>query len=56
MIATEAEMISAKLELKDRDYCAHKLIDYKQCRQEVWPFAYRCANEKHAFATCQFEE
>lgn len=56
MIATEEEMMAAKIPLKDRDYCAHKLIDYRQCRQEVWPWAYQCAHEKHAYLTCKFDE
>lgn len=56
MIATEEEMVSAKLQLDERDYCAHKLIEYKACRADVWPFAYRCAPEKHAYLNCQYEE
>lgn len=56
MIATEEDMRKARIDPKDRGYCAHKLIDYKQCRQEVWPFTYKCAHEKHAYLTCQFEE
>lgn len=56
MIATEAEMVSAKLLLEERDYCAHKLIEYKACRADVWPWAYRCAPEKHEYSNCQYEE
>lgn len=56
MIATEEEMVSAKLQLDERDYCAHKLIQYKACRADVWPFAYRCAPEKHEYLNCQYEE
>lgn len=56
MIATEAEMIAAKIDPAERDFCAHKLIDYRQCRQEVWPFTYKCAHEKHAYMTCEYEE
>uniref|UniRef100_A0A336MBQ8 NADH dehydrogenase [ubiquinone] 1 beta subcomplex subunit 7 n=2 Tax=Culicoides sonorensis TaxID=179676 RepID=A0A336MBQ8_CULSO len=56
MIATEEEMVAAKLALEDRDYCAHKLIDYKQCRQEVWPFVYKCAHERHALFQCKFDD
>lgn len=56
MIATEAEMKSAKLELLDRDYCAHKLLEYQSCRADVYPWVYKCHHEKHAFLTCQYEE
>lgn len=56
MIATEEEMISAKLQLDERDYCAHKLIAYKACRADVWPWAYKCAWEKHDYLNCQYDE
>lgn len=56
MIATEAEMISAKLPIDERDYCAHTKIDYLRCIADVWPFPYKCAHEKHAQAQCQYEE
>lgn len=56
MIATEAEMRSAKLRLKDRDYCAHKLIEYQACRKDKWPFVVRCAHEKHSYLNCQYDD
>lgn len=56
MIATEAEMVSAKLPLEERDYCAHTKIDYLRCIADVWPFPYKCAHEKHAQAQCQYDE
>lgn len=56
MIATEEEMESARLPLEDRDYCAHKLLQYRSCRADVWPWAYKCAHEKHEYLTCQYEE
>lgn len=56
MIATEEEMISAKLPLEERDYCAHKKIDYLACRADVWPFAYKCAHSKHEVLTCLADE
>ncbi|CRL07404.1 CLUMA_CG020377, isoform A [Clunio marinus] len=56
MIATEEEMISAKIKLEDRDYCAHKLIQYKTCAADVWPWAVKCAPEKHEYMNCAFED
>ncbi|XP_059610602.1 NADH dehydrogenase [ubiquinone] 1 beta subcomplex subunit 7 [Phlebotomus argentipes] len=56
MIATEAEMESAKLPLDGRDYCAHKLLTYSQCRREEWPLVYRCHHERHDYFTCQYED
>lgn len=56
MIASEAEMRSAKLPLEERDYCAHKKIEHLVCRAQVWPWAYKCAHEKHELMNCQYEE
>ncbi|KAK9889756.1 hypothetical protein WA026_007137 [Henosepilachna vigintioctopunctata] len=56
MIATDEEMRSAKIPLANRDYCAHKLIEFKACRKENWPFPVKCQHEKHAYLTCQYED
>ena len=56
MVATEEEMISAKVPLEGRDYCAHKLIQLMACRADVWPWAYKCLPEKHEYIHCQYEE
>ncbi|TDG40227.1 hypothetical protein AWZ03_013350 [Drosophila navojoa] len=56
MIATEEEMVSAKLTAKERDYCAHKLLAYRGCRAEKFPFVYQCAHEKHDYLTCEYED
>jgi NADH dehydrogenase (ubiquinone) 1 beta subcomplex subunit 7 len=56
MIATQAEMESAKLPLEDRDYCAHMALQYRACRADVWPWASQCAHQKHEYLTCLYEE
>uniref|UniRef100_T1H5N3 NADH dehydrogenase [ubiquinone] 1 beta subcomplex subunit 7 n=1 Tax=Megaselia scalaris TaxID=36166 RepID=T1H5N3_MEGSC len=56
MIATEAEMVAAKLPLEDRDYCAHKLLKYRSCRADVFPWLYKCHHEKHEYLTCEYED
>ncbi|XP_045474736.1 NADH dehydrogenase [ubiquinone] 1 beta subcomplex subunit 7 [Harmonia axyridis] len=56
MIATEEEMISAKVPLKRRDYCTHLLIDFYTCRRNNWPLVYKCAHEKHEYLNCQYED
>jgi NADH dehydrogenase (ubiquinone) 1 beta subcomplex subunit 7 len=56
MIASEAEMVSAKIPLENRDYCAHKLITYQACRADVWPWAYKCVPEKHDYLNCELDE
>lgn len=49
-------MISAKLPLEERDYCAHKKIEYLSCRADVTPWLYRCHDSKHELAHCLYEE
>ncbi|XP_059472465.1 NADH dehydrogenase [ubiquinone] 1 beta subcomplex subunit 7 [Neocloeon triangulifer] len=56
MIASQEEMVAAKLELDERDYCAHKLIDFRKCRSENWPWVANCKHEKHEYLTCQFDD
>lgn len=56
MIATVAEMESAKIAPKDRDYCAHLLLDFRQCRKDAWPWAVKCEHQKHAYLNCQYED
>ena len=56
MNATIEEMQSAKVNLKSRDYCADKLLQYSACRADVFPFVYKCHHEKHAYLTCEYED
>ena len=56
MIATQAEMDSAKLTPKFRDYCAHKWIDYRACLKNNRPFYWRCRHERHSYGECVFED
>lgn len=55
-IATEEELKSAKVPLRDRDYCAHKLLTYYACRKDNFPWVVKCAHEKHDYLNCQHEE
>ncbi|KAF5272218.1 hypothetical protein FQA39_LY01300 [Lamprigera yunnana] len=56
MIATERELTAAKIPLKDRDYCAHLLIDFRACRKQKWPWVVKCAHEKHTYLNCQYDD
>ena len=56
MIATEEEMTAANLEPWEKDFCAHTLIEFKECRDRERPFYYRCHHEQHAHNTCQYDE
>ncbi|CAG9772841.1 unnamed protein product [Ceutorhynchus assimilis] len=56
MIATKDELVSAKIPLQDRDYCAHKLLIYQGCRKDTFPFVVKCAHEKHDFLNCKYDD
>lgn len=57
MPLSKEAMMSAKIPLEHRDYCAHKLLDYMTCTEKVWPFQlYKCDHEKHVLLNCQYEE
>jgi len=56
MVATEAEMVSAKVPHMFRDYCAHLYIAYQGCKKQKAPFFYRCHHEKHEYETCEMED
>lgn len=53
---TLAEMASAKIEPKYRDFCVHKLTALKKCNKDNFPWTMPCANARHALFECQYEE
>merc|ERR1712080_257522 len=56
MVATEEEMTAANLRPWEKDFCAHKLIEYKTCRNREGAMLYRCHHEKHDWLHCQYED
>ncbi|CAM1321329.1 NDUFB7 (predicted) [Pycnogonum litorale] len=56
MIASEEDMRLARIPLKDRDYCAHMLLDYQRCRLKEFPLLYRCGHEKHEYSHCKYDD
>uniref|UniRef100_A0A0K8RBL0 NADH dehydrogenase [ubiquinone] 1 beta subcomplex subunit 7 n=1 Tax=Ixodes ricinus TaxID=34613 RepID=A0A0K8RBL0_IXORI len=56
MVATEAELESARIPPKNRTYCAHKLIEFKACRKDHFPLVYRCQHEKHEYEDCMYQD
>lgn len=56
MIATLAEMESAKVPLDARDYCAHMLINLRSCIRDNFPLNYRCHHEREEYYECQYHE
>merc|ERR1712137_1536957 len=48
MIATEDEMVKAKVPLKHRDYCAHYYINFLKCNRDRGALDFwACDHEKH---------
>lgn len=56
MVAKEEDLISCRIPPEDRDYCAHILMEYQQCRYKNMPMIYKCAHEKHALLSCEHQE
>jgi NADH dehydrogenase (ubiquinone) 1 beta subcomplex subunit 7 len=56
MIATQKEMVDARLPLAYRDYCAHLLIPLNKCRVQSHYVPWKCQDERHSYEKCQYEE
>jgi NADH dehydrogenase (ubiquinone) 1 beta subcomplex subunit 7 len=55
MIATQAEMVEARVPLPYRDQCAHLLIPLNKCRQAELYLPWKCENERHSYEKCEYE-
>lgn len=55
MIATQEEMVEAKVPLAYRDQCAHLLIPLNKCRQAEYFLPWKCENERHTYEKCEYE-
>ncbi|WJX21515.1 hypothetical protein P8452_10943 [Trifolium repens] len=49
MIATQEEMVEARVPLAYRDQCAHLLIPLNKCRQAEFYLPWKCENERHSY-------
>uniref|UniRef100_T1J207 NADH dehydrogenase [ubiquinone] 1 beta subcomplex subunit 7 n=1 Tax=Strigamia maritima TaxID=126957 RepID=T1J207_STRMM len=56
MIATQEELIAAKIPMDHRDYCAHLLLDYQKCWIKAYPYTPQCEHSKHVYLTCEYED
>jgi len=56
MLATVAQMEAAGLKEEERDYCAHKLIDFMKCRKQKFPFVFNCKHVRHEWEQCEYED
>ncbi|KAE9618497.1 hypothetical protein Lal_00047951 [Lupinus albus] len=55
MIATQEEMVQARVPLAYRDQCAHLLIPLNKCRQSEFYLPWKCENERHSYEKCEYE-
>jgi NADH dehydrogenase (ubiquinone) 1 beta subcomplex subunit 7 len=55
MIATQAEMVEAKVPIPYRDQCAHLLIPLNKCRQAELYLPWKCETEHHSYEKCKYE-
>ncbi|KAK4841511.1 hypothetical protein QYF36_005678 [Acer negundo] len=55
MIATQEEMVEARVPIPYRDHCAHLLIPLNKCRQAEFYLPWKCENERHSYEKCEYE-
>ncbi|CAI9096846.1 OLC1v1033075C1 [Oldenlandia corymbosa var. corymbosa] len=55
MIATQEEMVEAKVPLGYRDQCAHLLIPLNKCRRAEFFLPWKCEDERHVYEKCEYE-
>ncbi|OAY73980.1 NADH dehydrogenase (ubiquinone) 1 beta subcomplex subunit 7 [Ananas comosus] len=53
MIATQAEMVEARVPIPYRDQCAHLLIPLNLCRAAEFYLPWRCELERHGYEKCE---
>jgi len=56
MIASLAEMESAKVPLDARDFCTHMLLNLRGCIRDNFPFNHHCHHEREEYYECQYHE
>lgn len=55
MIATQEEMVEAKVPISYRDQCAHLLIPLNKCRQAEFYLPWKCEDQRHGYEKCEYE-
>ncbi|KAI4369096.1 hypothetical protein MLD38_017583 [Melastoma candidum] len=55
MIATQEEMVAAKVPIPYRDQCAHLLIPLNKCRQSEFYLPWKCEDERHSYEKCEYK-
>ncbi|KAK9115706.1 hypothetical protein Sjap_014653 [Stephania japonica] len=55
MIASQEEMVEARVPLAYRDQCAHLLIPLNNCRSKEFYLPWKCESERHVYEKCAYE-
>ncbi|KAJ4845428.1 hypothetical protein Tsubulata_045415 [Turnera subulata] len=55
MIATQEEMVEARVPIPYRDQCAHLLIPLNKCRQSEFYLPWKCEDLRHSYEKCEYE-
>ncbi|GIY68171.1 NADH dehydrogenase 1 beta subcomplex subunit 7 [Caerostris darwini] len=53
---TVEEMESAGIHPSLRDYCVDEYMKFLHCRQDVFPWVYKCKHQLHAYHNCQYDD
>ncbi|EIE24772.1 hypothetical protein COCSUDRAFT_53064 [Coccomyxa subellipsoidea C-169] len=56
MVASQADLQNAKIDIGYRDFCAHLLIPLNACRRKNFYLPWRCEHERHAYEKCEYRE
>ncbi|GLJ52617.1 hypothetical protein SUGI_1119820 [Cryptomeria japonica] len=54
-IATQEEMMKARVPLGYRDQCAHLLIPLNECRVKEFYLPWKCEHDRHTYEKCEYE-
>ncbi|XP_073394934.1 NADH dehydrogenase [ubiquinone] 1 beta subcomplex subunit 7-like [Physcomitrium patens] len=54
-LATQEEMVEARLPLGSRDMCSKLLIPLNKCRQDTFYLPWKCEDERHGYEKCEYD-
>ncbi|KAG6555415.1 hypothetical protein Mapa_002642 [Marchantia paleacea] len=55
MVATQDEMVNARVPIGSRDLCAHLLIPLNKCRSSTYYLPWKCEDQRHSYEKCEYE-
>lgn len=54
-LATQEEMVEARLPLGSRDLCSKLLIPLNKCRQDTFYLPWKCEDQRHGYEKCEYD-